>query len=92
MSRMTVPTGGEMATALVAAERMKEGKVDPHHIAHCLVYLCERHQGLERLLDQTDRYLRFGMGDRELSAMRKTVDKLRAEAIERKEKLEHLPI
>lgn len=92
MSRTTVPNKDEMKTALEAAERMKESNVDPHRVAHCLLYLSARHQGLERLLEQTDRYLRFGMGDRELSALRKTVDKLRADAVERNEKVERLPI
>ena len=92
MSRVTAPTRAQLNAALEAAERMKAGAVDPHHLAHCPLFLWNRHQGLERLLDQSDRYLRFGMDERELSAMRKTVDKLRSEAIERNEKLDVLPI
>ena len=81
-----------MKLAMDAAERMLGAKVDPHHMAYCLLYLDKRLRGLEKLLEQTDRYLRFGMDDRELSEMRKTVDKLHAKAVERNEKVDLLPI
>jgi hypothetical protein len=71
------PTGAELDAALDAAERMRIRDVDPHHLARCLLYLWERGQAHEELLRHVDRYLRFGMDDRELAKLRRLVDRLR---------------
>ena len=63
--------------ALDAARRMQAADVDPHHLAHCLHYLHHRAQLYDRLLAVTDRYLRFGMPEHELSEMRQLVGHLR---------------
>lgn len=71
------PDSTELETALAGAEEMRVGGNDPRHIALCLRYLHERCQGLEELLLITDRFLRFGMPEHELSEMRRLVSRLR---------------
>ncbi len=76
---MKPPDESELEQALSAAERMRERDVDPHHLAHALLYLHQRNQRLEEVLRRTDRYLRFGMAEPELTQLRKLVQRLRDE-------------
>ena len=74
---MKKPTPEQWTMALEAAERMRTRNLDPHYLAHCLLYLHEREQAFEDLLRHADRYLRFGMNEQELGAMRRLVGQLR---------------
>jgi N-acetylglucosamine-6-phosphate deacetylase len=77
---MPRPAPGKMQAALEAAERMREHDVDPHHLAAALLYLREQCEALEALYRVTDRYLRFGLPEHELSEMRLLVGRLRERA------------
>lgn len=77
---MRRPDTDELGIALAAAEAMREESNDPRHIARALSYLYSRNQELEDLLQLTDRYLRFGMPEHELSEMRRLVGRLRDSA------------
>jgi len=74
---MRKPDVDELKIALAGAEAMRAEGNDPRHIAMSLRYLYARSQGLEALLRITDRFLRFGMPEHELSEMRRLVDRLR---------------
>lgn len=71
----------ELQAALVAADRMRADGLDPHHVAQALHQLADRSKALEALLAATDRYLRFGMSEHELSQMRLLVGRLRERAL-----------
>jgi len=71
------PSEDAIATALGAAQQMRADNNDPHHIALALQYLQSRCHDLEALLEQTERYLNFGMPEPELSQMRMLVTRLR---------------
>jgi hypothetical protein len=73
------PDSAELITALAGAEQMRAEGNDPRHIAMSLRYLHERCRGLEELLLVTDRFLRFGMPEHELTEMRRLVAHLREE-------------
>jgi hypothetical protein len=79
---MTAPrlTPERMQIALDAAERMRERDVDPHFVAAALLSLRGHCETLQGLYQATDRYLRFGLPEHELSEMRLLVDRLRAHA------------
>ena len=74
---MRRPDADALGIALAAAEALREEDNDPRHIARALSYLYSRNQELEELLQLTDRYLRFGMPEHELSEMRRLVERLR---------------
>lgn len=74
---MRRPDTDELGIALAAAGALREEGNDPRHIARALSYLYSRNQELENLLQLTDRYLRFGMPEHELSEMRRLVERLR---------------
>jgi hypothetical protein len=74
---MRKPDADELKIALAGAEEMRAEGNDPRHIAKSLRYLYERCHRLETLLQTTDRFLRFGMPEHELSEMRRLVDRLR---------------
>ena len=84
---MNKPDPEQIEQALSAAERMREHDVDPHHLAHTLLYLHQRNQRLEEVLRRTDCYLRFGLADTALAQLRKLVQRLREEE-EREEPFE----
>jgi hypothetical protein len=67
----------QLAAALAAAGRMRERDIDPHHLAAALLYLNARCTALEALYKASDRYLRFGLPEHELSEMRLLVGRLR---------------
>ncbi|MGB5450591.1 MAG: hypothetical protein WBM71_02360 [Sedimenticolaceae bacterium] len=71
------PDPEELKSALAASEQMRAEGNDPRHIARSMRYLYSRCRGLEDLLQTTDRFLRFGMPEHELSEMRRLVDRLR---------------
>lgn len=73
------PDSTELEIALAGAEEMRVGGNDPRHIAVCLRYLHERCRGLEELLLITDRFLRFGMPEHELTEIRRLTAQLREE-------------
>jgi hypothetical protein len=75
------PDVDELKAALGAAEAMRDEGADPHHVALTLRYLHQRCQAFELLLVATDRYLRFGMPEHELSQMRRVVERLREGAL-----------
>ena len=75
------PGSDELKAALAGAEEMRAEGNDPRHIAMSLRYLHERCQGLEELLQITDRFLRFGMPEHELTEMRRLVAHLREDAL-----------
>ncbi|MEN8108120.1 MAG: hypothetical protein ABFS22_08955 [Pseudomonadota bacterium] len=53
------PTDNELEMAIIAAERMRETGEDEHHIARSLLYLYQRLQDLENVLDAAESYLDF---------------------------------
>ncbi|MGB5465437.1 MAG: hypothetical protein WBM84_05080 [Sedimenticolaceae bacterium] len=71
------PDDDELEAALDAAERMRAEGKDPHHLAKVLRYLHDRNIALQALLVATDKYLRFGMPEHEISQMRLLVNRLR---------------
>ena len=71
------PGSTEIQAALAAAEQLRADANDPQHIGLVLRYFFERSQALEALLQVTDRYLRFGMPEHELSQMRLLRGRLR---------------
>jgi len=77
MEHMRRPDDERLKAALAAIDRLAEEGADPEHIASVMHYLHERCSGLESLLMLTDRYLRFGMPEHELSQMRRLVEQLR---------------
>jgi hypothetical protein len=74
---VATPTAQQLEIALEAAERMRQRDLDPHFLAHSLLYLWERNRHFEQLLVHADRYLRFGMDEGELGALRQLVQRLR---------------
>ena len=75
------PDAEELKIALAGAEEMREEGNDPRHIALSLRYLYNRCRQFETLLQVTDRYLRFGMPEHELSEMRRLVGHLREDEL-----------
>ena len=76
---MNSPSKEELETALDAARRMREFGVDPHHLAHSLLYMNERNEALGNLLQRVDRYVRFGLPETELTKLRRQIQTLREE-------------
>ena len=76
---MKKPTDEEMETAMNTAERMRDLGVDPHRMAHCLLYLQQRNGRLEEVLRRTERYVRFGLAEQELAQLRRLIQQLREE-------------
>ena len=76
---LRLPNKDEIDAALGAAEQMRADDNDPQHIALVLRYLHDRCNNLEALLNETERFLRFGMPETELSQMRLLVTRLRSD-------------
>ncbi len=74
---MKKPSREALEKALAAAQRMRSNAVDPHHLAHAVLYLHERNQRLEKVLKYTERFIRFGMAEPELAQLRRLVQRLR---------------
>ncbi len=71
------PEPEDLKEALAAAAHMRSAGEDPQHVARWFIHFHRRCQGLEALLQITDRYLRFGMSEHELSEMRLLLSRLR---------------
>jgi len=71
------PEPDDLKEALTAAAQMRVEGRDTHHVAKWLRRYHGRCRGLEELLVVTDRFLRFGMPEQELSEMRRLVSQLR---------------
>lgn len=67
----------EMLKVGELAEKMRDKGKDKHNLGHAVLYLSDRNKRLEDLLVKTDYYLRFGMGTKELTAIRMAVEHLR---------------
>jgi hypothetical protein len=74
---MNRPSDEELEIALDAAARMREWGVDPHHVAHVMLYLDQRNQRLNDVVRRVDRYVRFGLPERELTQLRRLIQDLR---------------
>ena len=66
--------------ARLAQALYEQGK-DKYGIAQVLLYLLERNKKLEDLRDKAEYYVRFGMGESELTALRRALDKMREEDV-----------
>ncbi|HIE56306.1 MAG TPA: hypothetical protein EYP90_14220 [Chromatiaceae bacterium] len=66
-----------MKKVLQLAEAMRDQGKDKYQIAHALLYLDERNRLLEDVYQKAEHYIRFGMGETELTALRKAVEKVR---------------
>ena len=71
-----------MEKVLKLAEAMREQNKDKYRIAHALLYLDERNRLLEDVYQKAEHYLRFGMGEQELTALRVAVEKVREADVE----------
>jgi len=74
---MNRPSDDQLETALDAARRMQQFGVDPHHLARSLIYLSEHNESLRELVHQVDRYLRFGLPEKELDNLEQRIQQLR---------------
>lgn len=70
------PSQDELNQALDLARAMREKDKDKYNLGHVLLYLEERNKLLEDVRVKADYYLRFGMGTRELTALRRAVDQM----------------
>ncbi len=77
------PTEEELLLALELAEDMRERDHDAQHVAQTLLYLYQRNQDLEKVLEHVDLFLRFGMPTGEHAKLVTLVDEIRER--ERKE-------
>ncbi len=74
----TPPIPPEVLEKLVELARVMraEGR-DKYRLAHAVLYLNERCRLLEEVYRRAEEYLRFGMEERELTALRLAVEKMR---------------
>jgi hypothetical protein len=66
-----------MEKILKLAEAMRAQNKDKYRLAHALLYLDERNRMLEDLYHKAERYIRFGMGEHELTDLRLAVERIR---------------
>lgn len=71
-----------MEKVLKLAEAMRDQDKDKYQLAHALLYLDERNRLLEDLYRKAEQYIRFGMGEQELTALRVAVEKVREADVE----------
>lgn len=71
-----------MEKVLRLAEAMRAQGKDKYRLAQALLYLEERNRMLEDLFHKAERYLKFGMGEHELTALRLAVEKVREADVE----------
>jgi uncharacterized protein YbgA (DUF1722 family) len=76
---MKKPDETIMLQAVSLAKAMREKGKDQFHLAQVLLYLSERTRVLEEVLMHADYFLRFGMAERELTELRRLVEKIREE-------------
>ncbi len=55
------PNSDQLKAALEAAEGMRESGNDPDFLAKSLLYLHQRNEDLEKILEHAERYLQFGL-------------------------------
>jgi hypothetical protein len=55
------PSDQELKAALAEAEQIRESGEDPHFLAKSLLYLHQRNQDLEKVLEHAERYIQFGL-------------------------------
>ncbi len=55
------PNSDQLKAALEAAERLRESGDDPDFLAKSLLYLYQRNEDLEKVLEHVERYLQFGL-------------------------------
>jgi len=77
---MNRPSDDQLEIALDAARRMRQFGVDPHHLAHSLIYLSQHNASLWELVAQIDRYIRFGLPENELNRLEMQIRQLRGES------------
>jgi len=71
-----------MEKVLKLAEAMRDQGKDKYRLAQALLYLDERNRMLEDLYQKAEHYIRFGMGEHELTALRVAVEKVREADVE----------
>ena len=71
-----------MEKILKLAEAMRAQNKDKYRLAHALLYLDERNRMLEDLYHKAERYIRFGMGEHELTDLRLAVERIREADVE----------
>jgi hypothetical protein len=55
------PSDEELKAALEEAERIRESGDDPGYLAKSLLYLHQRNEDLEKILEHAERYIQFGL-------------------------------
>lgn len=70
------PNREELEKVLVLAQVLRDKGKDKFHLGHALLYLEERNRLLEDVRQKAEHYVRFGMGERELTALRLALEKL----------------
>jgi hypothetical protein len=55
------PSSEELKAALEEAERIRESGEDPYFIAKTLLYLQQRNNDLEKVMEHAERYIQFGL-------------------------------
>ncbi len=79
---MKRPEPETLERARKLAEAMRAQDKDKYGLAHVLLYLDERNRMLEELYRKAEYYLRFGMGERELTELRLAVERIREADVE----------
>jgi hypothetical protein len=71
-----------MDKVLRLAEAMRVQGKDKYRLGQALLYLEERNRMLEDLFHKAEKYLKFGMGEHELTELRLAVEKVREANVE----------
>ena len=69
-------TEEEMDKALELAAAMRDKDQDKYNLGYALLYLQERNRMLEDMRRKADYYVRFGMGQKELTDLRIALEQL----------------
>lgn len=59
------PTTDELEMALDVAERMRDADIDSYYLAKSLLYLDQRNQLLEKVLEHVELFIQFGLPEDE---------------------------
>lgn len=84
------PTPEQISQALQEAERMREQNQDPAMVGHSLLYLHQRNQLLEEVLNRVKHYLHSGEAPREHTLLTHAIDK--ADAGQRRPHSDDVPL
>lgn len=68
--------GEQMKKVTVLAEALHEKGKDKYKLGYALRYLQERNKLLEEVRKRAEYYVRFGMGEKELSNLRLALEKM----------------